>query len=160
MKKSSHRGQHPEVGLSFSLKYPVLDFPWKYQIFKDTQRISGTALSTIVFLDPPKKMHVTLVGYSWNNQGVFLYSVFPEHYFGIFPGISYINFSKYSGNISWECSTNIPQTYICPVGHSFRIVLDESLETLRKLCLSTTFPHQEIRWNYGILRSAIITIFV
>ena len=118
------------------------------------------SLTTIVFLDPPKKIHVTLVGYSWNNQGIFLYSVFPEHYFGIFPGISYGNFSKYSGNISWECSTNIPRTYICPVGHSFRIVLDESLETLRKLCLSTTFPHQEIRWNYGILRSAIITIFV
>ena len=24
---------------------------------------------------------------------------------------------------------------------------------MRKLCLSTKFPHQEIRWNYGILRS-------
>ena len=29
------------------------------------------------------------------------------------------------------------------------------LETLGKLCLSTKFPHQEIRWNYGILRSFI-----
>ena len=26
---------------------------------------------------------------------------------------------------------------------------------MRKLCLSTKFPHQEIRWNYGILRSLI-----
>ena len=28
-----------------------------------------------------------------------------------------------------------------------------SPETMRKLCLSTKFPHHEIRWNYGILRS-------
>ena len=28
-----------------------------------------------------------------------------------------------------------------------------SPETMRKLCLSTTFPYQEIRWKYGILRS-------
>ena len=31
--------------------------------------------------------------------------------------------------------------------------IGESPETMRKLCLSTKFPHQEIRWNYGILRS-------
>ena len=29
----------------------------------------------------------------------------------------------------------------------------EWLETLRKLYFSTKFPHQEIRWNFGILRS-------
>ena len=28
----------------------------------------------------------------------------------------------------------------------------ESPETMRKLCLSVKFPHQEIRWNYGIFR--------
>ena len=28
-----------------------------------------------------------------------------------------------------------------------------SPETMRKLCLSAKFPYQEIRWNYGILRS-------
>ena len=33
--------------------------------------------------------------------------------------------------------------------HSFHIVLGES----RKLYLSTKFPNQEIRWNFGILRS-------
>ena len=44
--------------------------------------------TTIVFLDPPKKMHVTFVGYSWNVQRIFLYSIFPEHYLGIFPGTS------------------------------------------------------------------------
>ena len=67
----------------------------KYQIFKDIQRISGTALSTIVFLDPPKKMHVTFVGYSWNNRGIFLYSIFPEHYLGKFPEISWGTFSEH-----------------------------------------------------------------
>ena len=55
-------------------------------------------------------MHVTFIGYSWNNQRIFLYSIFLEHYLGIFLGIPQGTFSKYSGNISWECSTNIPQT--------------------------------------------------
>ena len=26
-------------------------------------------------------------------------------------------------------------------------------ETMQKMCLSTKFPHQEIKWNYGILCS-------
>ena len=29
----------------------------------------------------------------------------------------------------------------------------ESRETIRKLCLYTKFPHQKIRWSYGIFRS-------
>ena len=36
---------------------------------------------------------------------------------------------------------------------SFRRVSGESPKTLRKLCLSTKFPHQLIRWNFGILCS-------
>ena len=28
--------------------------------------------TAILFLDPPKKFHVIFVGYSWNNQGIFL----------------------------------------------------------------------------------------
>ena len=36
--------------------------------------------------------------------------------------------------------------------HSF----GELPETMRKLYLSTKFPHQEITWNYGIFRSGII----
>ena len=47
-------------------------------------------------------MDVTFVGYSWNNQGIFLYSIFLEHYLGIFPGISQGTFSEYSGNTSWN----------------------------------------------------------
>ena len=43
---------------------------------------------TIAFLDPRKKMHVTFVGYSWKIQGIFLYSIFSEHYLGLFPRIS------------------------------------------------------------------------
>ena len=61
-------------------------------------------------------MQVTFVGYSWNNQGIFLYSIFQEHYFELFPGISLEMFSEYTGNISWECSTNNPRLYICLVG--------------------------------------------
>ena len=37
--------------------------------------------------------------------------------------------------------------------HSFQRVLSEPSETLRKLCLSTKFPPQGIRRNYGILCS-------
>ena len=37
--------------------------------------------------------------------------------------------------------------------HSFCRVSGDSLETLRKLCLSTNFPHQKISWNCSILRS-------
>ena len=48
-------------------------------------------------------------------QGIFVYSIFPEHSSGNIPQNSQGTFSKYSGNISWECSTNIPRTYICPV---------------------------------------------
>ena len=34
----------------------------------------------------------------------------------------------------------------------FRIVSGDSPESIWKLCLSTNFLHQEIRWNYYILR--------
>ena len=40
--------------------------------------------------------------------------------------------------------------------HSFCIVLGDSPETMRKLCFSAKFPHQEIRWNYGIFYSVIL----
>ena len=38
--------------------------------------------------------------------------------------------------------------------HSFRRVSGDSPETVQKLYLSTKFPHQEIRWNYGVLHSS------
>ena len=36
------------------------------------------------------------------------------------------------------------------------IVSGESPKTLQKLCVSTKFPHQEIRWSFGILRSECV----
>ena len=39
--------------------------------------------------------------------------------------------------------------------HSFRIVSGKSPETMRKLCLSTKLPHQEIRRNYVILHDVL-----
>ena len=38
--------------------------------------------------------------------------------------------------------------------HSFRIVSEKSSDTMRKLCLSAEFTHQEIRWNNSFLRSS------
>ena len=37
--------------------------------------------------------------------------------------------------------------------HSFCILLGESPKTMQKLCLSTTFPQQQIRWNCAIFHS-------
>ena len=80
-------------------------------ILKDTQWISGTTSSTTVFLDLPKKMHVAFAGYSWNNQGAFLHSVFLEHYLGKLLGISLRTCSRifweYIMGIFHEHSTNI-----------------------------------------------------
>ena len=42
--------------------------------------------------------------------------------------------------------------------HSFRIVLGNLPETLRKLCIYAKFPHQKIRWNYGILNKDSFSI--
>ena len=38
----------------------------------------------------------------------------------------------------------------------FRIVSGDLPETMWKLCLSTKFSHQEIRWNYSIFRSVYV----
>ena len=40
---------------------------------------------------------------------------------------------------------------------SFRIVSGESDKTMGKMCLSTKFPHQEIRWNCSIFDSVAKT---
>ena len=49
--------------------------------------------------------------------------------------------------ISW-CGTFVER-------HNFRRVLGGSLETMRKLCVSTKLSNQEIRWKYDILCSSI-----
>ena len=37
--------------------------------------------------------------------------------------------------------------------HTYQRVSSDSPETSQKLYIFTKFPHQEIRWNFGILRS-------
>ena len=54
-------------------------------------------------------MHLTFVGYSWNNQGIFLYSVLSEHY-------SYI---QYSPEFHGELFTNILGIYHANVPRIF-----------------------------------------
>ena len=68
--------------------------------------------TTAVFFDPPKKMQITFVGYSWNNQGIFLNSIFPEHYFGIFPWFHW----EYFPNIPGIPHGNVPRIFH---GHIF-----------------------------------------
>ena len=38
---------------------------------------------------------------------------------------------------------------------SFCLALANLPETMRKQCLSTKFPHQQIRWHYGVLTQCI-----
>ena len=67
-----------------------------------------TALSTIVFLDPPKKFHVTFVICSWNTGRIFLYSAFLEHYFGNIPR----NFiGRFFPNIPGIYHGNVPRMF-------------------------------------------------
>ena len=65
--------------------------------------------TTIVFLDPPKK--------TLEQPGNFPIFNIPGTLFGNILQNFIGNFSKYTGNISWECSTNIRRTYICLVGN-------------------------------------------
>ena len=63
----------------------ILDFQKALSKYHEqSYRLEKTAN---LFLDPHKKIQVTFVGYSWNNQGAFLHSIFPEYFFAIFPGI-------------------------------------------------------------------------
>ena len=62
--------------------------------------------------------------------------------------------------VKHECTLHkIPQVQLFSWGakfletHSFQRYLNESPETLQKLCVFTKFPHQKIRRNFGILRS-------
>ena len=64
-----------------------------------------------------QKKRVTFIRYSWNSHVIFPYPKFPLHYFGIFPRTSLGIFSEYAGNISTECSTNSPRTYIYTVSN-------------------------------------------
>ena len=64
---------------------------------------------------------------------------------------------------SWlkECTAKIPQFHLISwcgnfvERHSFSIVSGVPPKNMRKLCLSTKFPHQKIMWNYDIFRNVI-----
>ena len=68
------------------------------KLSKYQEQPSPIEKAAIVFLDSQKKKRFTFIGYPWNSQGIFLYSIFPGHYFGIFPGISLGIFFR----IYWE----------------------------------------------------------
>ena len=77
-----------------------------------------------------------------NNFQPFILSLFP-----------YVNNSKKNLLIS-RCGNFVER-------YSFRIVSKlYSSETMRKLCLSTKFTHEEIGWNYSILRSVWIRFWM
>ena len=72
--------------------------------------------TTIVFLDPPKKPS-NIRRIFMRQPGNFPIFSIPGTLLGNILRNFIGNFSKYTGNISWECSTNIWQTYICPLGN-------------------------------------------
>ena len=60
--------------------------------------------------------------------------------------------------IDWHCVKYRNFTWF----HDVEILwkgIGDSLETMRRLRLSTKFPHHEIRWNYDILRSVNKHVF-
>ena len=63
------------------------------------------------FLIHLKKMHGKFIGYSWNIQGIFVNSMFSEHYFGNIPrnfiGYFLRIFREYIMGMFHEYSTNI-----------------------------------------------------
>ena len=95
-----------------------------------------------------QKKRVTFIEYSWNNHGIFVYSIFPEHYFRIFPRISLEIFSEYTGNISRECSSNILQTYLYPVGNGLvrkinAFVKSSKFDVWHDPCITFALTHAE-----------------
>ena len=91
---------------------PVGRLPWKYWIFKDIQRISGTVLSskkktTAVFLDPPKK--------ACNIGRIFMEELENTSIFNI-PGTLFWNIPRnfignFSLNILEKSQGNVPRIF-------------------------------------------------
>ena len=79
----------------------------------DCQRecISGTASSTY-------KISYNICRIFGEQLGNIPTFNIPSTIFRNIPQISLGTFSESTGNISWKCSTNIPQRYICPVGRN------------------------------------------
>ena len=89
----------------------LLDFLENIRFSKTPSEYQEQPHPLFVFLDPPKKMHATIVGYSWNIPGIFLYSIFPEHHFGNIPrnfiGSLFRIFREYMTGMFHEYSTNM-----------------------------------------------------
>ena len=69
-----------------------------------------------------------------------------------------------NGNAMMKCNDS-PGWLCCEKYRNFNLISwcgnsDDSLETIRKLCLSTKFSHQKIWWNYEIFCSAMSHIFI
>ena len=74
-------------------------------------------------------------------------SFYDENQF--FPN-TFWEFAFLSCHISVLCESSLLSTSLCKIRYAkFRY----SFGWLVELCLSTRFPYQEIRWNFGILRS-------
>ena len=57
--------------------------------------------------------------------------------------------------LTWTVITNFLVRKFCG-----KTIQGNSPETMWKLCLSAKFPHQKIRWNYGIFRSCLFIYFI
>ena len=89
----------------------------KISDFKDAPQISGTVLSLIVFLYPPKKNGCSIRRIFMEQSGIIPTFNIPGTLFGNIRRNFIGNFFECSGNISRKCFTNIPRTYIHPVGN-------------------------------------------
>ena len=89
----------------------LLDFHENIRFSKTLSEYREQPQLLFIFLDPPKKMHFTFVEYSWNIQEIFLYSIFPEHYFGNIPwnfiGKFFRIYREYIMGMFHEYSANI-----------------------------------------------------
>ena len=72
---------------------------------------------------------------------------------------AYVNYSVLTSNVLRYACHTAKNTVISPNFLVWKFCgkaqFRESPETMQKQCLSTKFPHQNIRWNYSILRSVI-----
>ena len=72
--------------------------------------------TTIVFLYPPKIMRMTSAGIHGTVREYF-YIQYSRNIISEYSAeFNWKLFPNKLGNISWEFSTNIPRTYICPMG--------------------------------------------
>ena len=75
----------------------------------------------------------------------------------------YLCTSCSTSNFIWLCLQQVlifSVEFNDRITHSLQRVPGDSLESMVKLRLSTKFPQKEIRWNYSILCSAMISVLL